>query len=52
MIYEKKGGIKVRILEVFVKMISNFGIAKLNMACDWIAFQEEVPEPLKKYKKY
>lgn len=40
------------LLRYLAKLCQFIGIKKVNMACDWVWFQEEEDESLKKYKNH
>lgn len=33
-------------------LISGFGITKVNTMCNWVAYQDEEPDSLKRYRKF
>lgn len=39
------------LLNVLVLLCNKLGIMKVNLACDWVWYQEKEPSELKKYKK-
>lgn len=41
-----------KILSVLVSIIEYIGILKINLACDWVWFQEKETSSLRKYKNH
>lgn len=42
----------MKFLNWLSNMFSEFGILKVNTACNWVAYQDEEPDSLKRYRKF
>lgn len=41
-----------KICQIIIDFTNHLGIAKVNMACDWVWHQDEEKSSLRKYKKH
>lgn len=41
-----------KLLNLFVNLCNKIGILKINLACDWVWYQEEEPNEFQKYKTH